>query len=160
PELFGFFTYELRIGHWSKPSTGSEGSQQEVSPRSRWCTAQGRFGPPLRVAGVQHPPPELVCAARRAADGAVEASAPLAVGQLAGLERTTLWMALYAQAFQLDGAPAAQGSEVKQMRNVLLATAHAAPLILSPAESYGVATFAGDDVKKRLTRLGFASGAP
>jgi hypothetical protein len=34
-ELFGFWTYELRLGHVGM-----------------WCTAQGRFGPPLRVAGM------------------------------------------------------------------------------------------------------------
>jgi hypothetical protein len=33
-ELFGFFVYELRLGH----------------DGSRWSTAQGRFGRPLRVA--------------------------------------------------------------------------------------------------------------
>src|SRR5947208_14872907 len=49
PELFGFFVYEVRVGH-----TGS-----------RWCTAQSRFGPMLRVAGVQHPAPPLVCQAAR-----------------------------------------------------------------------------------------------
>ena len=39
PELFGIFTYEFRAGH----------------DKRRWCTARGRFGPPLRVTGVQHP---------------------------------------------------------------------------------------------------------
>ena len=49
PELFGFFVYEVRLGHKA----------------GRWCTAQGRFGPPLRVAGVQHPAPPLTCQAAR-----------------------------------------------------------------------------------------------
>ena len=39
-ELFGMFAYEIRVGH-----------------QKRWSTAQARFGPPLRVAGVQHPAP-------------------------------------------------------------------------------------------------------
>ncbi len=43
PELSGFFVYELRAGH-----------------QSSWSTAQGRFGPPLRVAGVQLPAPPLL----------------------------------------------------------------------------------------------------
>ena len=43
-ELFGFWTYEFRVGH-----------------NVQWSTAQGRFGRPLRVAGLQHPPPRLVC---------------------------------------------------------------------------------------------------
>ena len=36
PDLFGFFTYEVRIGHSD----------------ARWSTAQGRYGPILHVAGV------------------------------------------------------------------------------------------------------------
>ena len=44
PELFSMFTYEIRLGH-----------------ERRWCTAQGRFGPALRVGGVQHPAPPLPC---------------------------------------------------------------------------------------------------
>jgi len=44
-ELFGFFTYELRVGH-----------KQEL-----WSTAQGRYGRPLKVNGVQHPAPNLSC---------------------------------------------------------------------------------------------------
>ena len=43
PELFGFWTYELRVGHTNKV----------------WSTAQGRFGSPLVVNGLQHPPPPL-----------------------------------------------------------------------------------------------------
>ena len=38
-ELFGFYVYELRVGHTDRI----------------WCTAQGRFGHPTRVNGVQHP---------------------------------------------------------------------------------------------------------
>src|SRR4030095_3003587 len=49
PELFGFFVYEGRLGHTAE----------------RWSTAQGRFGPALRVAGVQHPAPPLECQAAR-----------------------------------------------------------------------------------------------
>lgn len=54
PELFGFWTYELRVGHAGKP-----GDVQQ------WLTANGRFGSPLRVVGVQHPAPPLVCHAGR-----------------------------------------------------------------------------------------------
>jgi hypothetical protein len=35
PQPFGFFVYELRVGH----------------DASRWSTAQARFGPPLRISG-------------------------------------------------------------------------------------------------------------
>ena len=45
PALFGFWTYELRVGY------GGE----------HWTTARARFSRPLRVTGVQHPAPEIVC---------------------------------------------------------------------------------------------------
>jgi hypothetical protein len=54
PELFGFWTYELRIGH-----AGTPGDLRW------WSTANARFGSPLRVVGVQHPPPGLACHAGR-----------------------------------------------------------------------------------------------
>jgi hypothetical protein len=54
PELFGFWTYEFRIGHACLPH----------DPRW-WSTANGRFGRPLRVSGVQHPAPPLSCRAGR-----------------------------------------------------------------------------------------------
>lgn len=44
-ELFGFFSYEIRLGH-----------KKEI-----WSTAQARYGRPLRANGVQHPAPALVC---------------------------------------------------------------------------------------------------
>src|SRR4051812_23598312 len=44
-ELFGFFSYEIRPGH----------------KKELWSTAQGRYGRPLKVNGVQHPAPALVC---------------------------------------------------------------------------------------------------
>ena len=50
PELFGFYTYELRVGHAGTPGD-----------LTWWSTANGRFGSPLRVVGVQHPAPPLAC---------------------------------------------------------------------------------------------------
>jgi hypothetical protein len=50
PELFGFWTYELRVGH-----AGAPGDLRW------WSTANARFGSPLRVVGIQHPAPGLVC---------------------------------------------------------------------------------------------------
>ena len=67
PELFGFWTYELRIGH-----AGALGQQQW------WSTANGRFGSPLRVVGVQHPAPALACHTGRIAIPAANAAAVLA----------------------------------------------------------------------------------
>jgi hypothetical protein len=54
PELFGFWSYEFRVGH-----AGPSGDLRW------WSTANGRFGHPLRVVGVQHPPPPLTCHAGR-----------------------------------------------------------------------------------------------
>jgi hypothetical protein len=67
PELFGFWTYELRIGH-----AGAPGDLRW------WSTANARFGSPLRVVGVQHPAPTLLCRAGRANVPAASAAAVLA----------------------------------------------------------------------------------
>ena len=98
-ELFGFFTYELRVGH------------------SRiWSTAQGRFGRALHITGAQHPAPALFCTCSRTPD-AVVVEAPYALAVLNGKNitadppRTDLWALLYAQVRQADG---------KDFRNILL----------------------------------------
>ena len=99
PELFGFFVYELRVGH-----------------QKNWSTAQGRFGLPLRVAGVQHPAPPLLCLVS-SQPTIVGVTAPYATPVFAGRNllpfnpRTKLWALLYAQVIQADGA---------SQRNVLL----------------------------------------
>jgi hypothetical protein len=67
PELFGFWTYELRIGH-----AGTPGDLRW------WSTANARFGSPLRVVGVQHPPPGLACNAGRINIPSASAAAVLA----------------------------------------------------------------------------------
>ncbi len=117
PELFGFYTYELRIGHAGDPHD-----------HRWWSTAQGRFGRPLRVNGVQHPAPALVCSAGRYRDPSnpqsrastfVVASSTYATPVLAGQPlvrpidppRTALYFFLYAQVVQADSA---------SNRNVLL----------------------------------------
>ncbi len=98
-EMFGFFTYELRVGHLGI-----------------WSTAQGRFGRPLRSTGVQHPAPTLFCTATRSAEGLI-VEAPYATAVLNGKNvtarppRTQLWALLYAQVRQADD---------KDWRNVLL----------------------------------------
>jgi len=92
PELLGFFVYEVRIGH----------------SESRWCTAQGRFGPALRIAGVQHPPPPLICRASRDASQIV-VRAPFATPVHEGRNlrprrpKTQIWALLYARVEQTDG---------------------------------------------------------
>jgi hypothetical protein len=94
-ELFGFWTYEFRIGH-----------------AKFWSTAQGRYGRPLRVSGIQHPAPHLICAVERAKSG-VGVTAPYAATVYNGNRlynfqegdpQTRIWFMLYAQVLQADGA--------------------------------------------------------
>ena len=98
PELFSFFTYEIRVGH---------GAGLPKDPF--WSTAQGRFGEPLVLEGVQHPAPELACSVFYGPGGDVTARAPFAVPYL-GQKRvapsqvnTQIWFVLYARIIQADG---------------------------------------------------------
>ncbi len=99
-ELFGFFTYEIRVGH----------------KKESWSTAQGRYGRPLKVNGVQHPTPELVCSVfrseRKLVDKIIryiEITAPYANAVLNGKNissfppTTSLWYLMYTQVMQADG---------------------------------------------------------
>jgi hypothetical protein len=105
-EMFGFFTYELRVGHYRHKDT-----QQMV-----WSTAQGRFGRQLRATGIQHPAPALTCSVNRDPDK-LSVSAPYAVAVFNGKNvtadppRTELWCLLYAQVKQADNL---------DFRNILL----------------------------------------
>ncbi|MGB0514704.1 MAG: hypothetical protein ACPGJE_07680, partial [Wenzhouxiangellaceae bacterium] len=99
PELFSFFTYEIRVGH---------GAGTPEDPF--WSTAQGRFGESLTLEGVQHPPPELACSVIPGQGRAVTARAPFATPYL-GLKNVTparpntdMWFVLYARLPQADGA--------------------------------------------------------
>lgn len=91
PELTGMFTYEIRVGHCDE----------------RWSTAHGRWGPPLRISGVQHPPPQLRCEAARS-DEIIFVSAPFACPVHGGRSiqprspNTRLWALLYARLRQVD----------------------------------------------------------
>ena len=112
PQLFGLWTYELRVGH------AGDGLVN-------WSTAQARYGRPLRVTGVQHPAPQLKCMVSRNPAG-IQAVAPFATPVLNGKKTfsffqpyTKLWALLYAQVTQADGA---------SQRNVLLLTEQLHPL--------------------------------
>ena len=89
-ELFGFLTYELRVGH-----------------KIGWSTAQGRFGSALRTTGVQHPSPQLFCIVNRN-EKHIMVTAPFAQTVFNGADvtsnppRTQLWALLYAQAKRAD----------------------------------------------------------
>jgi len=154
--LFGFWTYEFRVGHYKLPN----------SPNILWSTAQGRFSRALRVSGIQHPPPELICSAIRSAKG-IEVSAPYATTVLNGRRvfsavdgdpRTEIWFMLYAQVMQADGT---------SYRNVLLTHALGAmPVVIPiietdsaplPAETPRAAyPFPQDEIEQRLTQLGLS----
>ncbi|MEL6923734.1 MAG: hypothetical protein AAFO94_06765, partial [Bacteroidota bacterium] len=96
-ELFGFFTYEFRVGHFRRPDTEA----------MVWSTAQGRYGRRLRVTGMQHPAPTLTCMPNRDKDK-LWVTAPYAVAVHDGKNvtaqppRTQLWALLYAQVQQAD----------------------------------------------------------
>lgn len=97
-ELFGFFTYEFRIGHnhWTDRDN------------NLWSTAQGRFGRAVRVTGIQHPAPTLLCTLDRD-EKRLYVHAPFARAVANGKNmtayppRTQLWALLYAQVTQADG---------------------------------------------------------
>ncbi|MFN7317873.1 MAG: hypothetical protein ACK5S6_00050, partial [bacterium] len=90
PELFSFYTYEIRAGHDRGPVSDP-----------LWSTAQGRFGESLVLEGVQHPAPELSCSVIAQPDGGIHVRAPFASPYL-GLRRvlpnppnTEIWVVLY-----------------------------------------------------------------
>ncbi len=152
-ELFGFWTYEFRVGH-----------------AQEWSTAQGRFGRPLRLAGVQHPPPRLTCTVWRNASG-ITVTAPYAAtllnGQTAldwryGDPQTTLWFMLYTQVTQTDGASQRNvllGRQQARLLPQLQKAAAPAPLGIG-REPRGTAMFSADVVKSVLRLLGLPGNAP
>lgn len=125
-ELFSFWTYEFRVGHkfdLGKDSAGTE--------HFRWSTAQGRFGAPLIVGGIQHPAPHLVCAVEHTPK-AITVSAPYAttvdngvrfIDPFLGDPRTEIVVMLYAQVTQIDG---------ESWRNILLTHRVLVPQIPDP----------------------------
>jgi hypothetical protein len=145
PELFGFYTYEFRIGH-------AQG----------WSTAQGRFGTPLRVTGVQHPAPSLTCMVVRSQAG-ITASAPFAtpVRNKRSVRRippaTEIYVMIYAQVYQSDGA---------DFRNVLLGRKLAlfpqSKLAFQTASDafFGNATWSKTEIRLLLTSLTLDSDTP
>ncbi len=98
PELFGFFTYEFRVGH------------------TNWSTEQAFPGRPLRITGVQHPAPKLRLSTLRQSE-TINVSASFAESYFKGSNctpispRTNIYALLYAQVLQADG---------KQYCNILI----------------------------------------
>jgi hypothetical protein len=142
PELFGFFTYEVRLGH-----------------ASGWSTAQGRFGPALRVAGVQHPAPALTCETGRD-EFRVLVRAPFAAAVRNGENvrarqpQTALWAQLYARVRQVDGAT---------WRNILIAQVsleHRREPDVDADDRFGLGAFDLSSVRRTLALLGLPPDAP
>ena len=132
PEMFGFFTYEFRVGHAHFIDREKEDDELDGvdfksikdfqfsldQPKGNlWSTAQARFGRELRVTGMQHPVPTLLCSLNRN-ENHMYVSAPFAKAVFNGKNvtskppRTSLWTLLYAQVHQADGL---------DHRNILLA---------------------------------------
>lgn len=110
-EMFGFFTYEFRVGHFERPPVNPGEEPEKV-----WTTAQGRYGRRLKTHGIQHPAPALTCMPNRDKDK-LWVTAPYAVAVHKGKNvtaqppRTELWVLLYAQVKQADNT---------DYRNILL----------------------------------------
>lgn len=110
-EMFGFFTYEFRVGHFERPLENVNDTPEKV-----WTTGQGRFGRRLKSQGIQHPAPTLTCMPNRDEDK-LWVTAPYAVAVHDGKNvtanppRTELWALLYAQVKQADN---------KDYRNILM----------------------------------------
>ena len=129
-DLFGFWSYEIRVGH------------------VLWSTAQGRYGRPFTVRGVQHPCRHLIATVDRQTaiptDGGAEqpciiASADLAQTVLNGESltspshpQTQIWFLLYAQLRRVDG---------KAYRNILIQK-----LLGSQAVAVGIANPVGNQI--------------
>ena len=157
PELFGLFTYEVRIGH-----------------AHIWSTAQGRFGRPLRSTGVQHPAPTLFCTSQRN-EQEVLVEAPFAVAVLNGKNitadppRTDIWALLYAQVHQADGkdyrnillddrklrlVPRARGRLTDPVGNVIIGFQN------QDAPARGTTRWTQDEISQMLRDLGLPQDSP
>jgi hypothetical protein len=153
-ELFGFWTYEFRVGH-----------------STQWSTAQGRFGRPLRAAGIQHPAPHLTCTVYRNETG-ITMTAPYATtllnGQpalnlLSGDPQTALWFMLYAQVAQTDGAGRRNILLARQVATLLPEVVSSKPVVTPHSqnrEPRGTGTFAAPQIVSVLALLGLPANSP
>ena len=151
PELFSFFTYDIRVGHDRGPIADP-----------LWSTAQGRFGESLVLEGVQHPAPELICSVIAEPDGAVRVRAPYAAPYL-GLRRvlpnppnSEIWIVLYAQVVQADASTKRNIQiDLRKLRIVRRHGAKSAPLLVE-----GEINWSGAEVRTALQRAGLPEDSP
>jgi hypothetical protein len=145
-ELFGFFVCEFCVGH-----------------SNVWSTAQGRFGRPIRITGIQHPAPQLTCIAERTKDK-ISVTAPYAdpvyngVSLMPPVPRTEIWGLLYVQVMQADGLA---------FRNILLGQKR---MVYSRKDNirkrdaslprYGISTWSQAEITILLANLGLPADSP
>lgn len=152
-ELFGFFTYEICVGH----RAGTPGSPF-------WSTARGRFGASLLLESVQHPPPRIDCEVRWIGDdlvgSATFAEAIIGGGRVtADPPNTEIWLMLYCQVLQADGAA---------HRNILLGRKRvqrrrrerAHRVEGSPRWPAGFASWSENEIRHLLATLGLPDDTP
>jgi hypothetical protein len=151
PELFSFFTYEIRAGHDRGPVANP-----------LWSTAQGRFGEPLVLEGVQHPAPELVCSVIAEPNGAIRVRAPYAspyVGlrrALPNLPNTEIWIVLYARVVQADAIIMRNIQiDLRRLRIRRKRRGDSAPLFVE-----GEVLWSGGEVRASLQAAGIPEVAP
>jgi hypothetical protein len=151
PELFSFYTYEIRAGH-----------DRGATADPLWSTARGRFGEPLVLEGVQHPSPELACSVIAESNGAVRVRAPYAT-PYSGLRRllpnppnTEIWSVLYARVVQADAS--IRRNIPIDLRPLRI------PRVLQPESTRlfleGEANWSGTDVQTALQLAGLPTGTP
>jgi hypothetical protein len=149
PELFSFYSYEIRVGH---------GLGAPSDPF--WSTAQARFGAPIVLDGVQHPAPELACSVFFGPNGDITARASYATPYLEQhkviptLPNTKIWFVLYARIMQADG---------QSQRNIQIDLREAKPV--GPSRTVSIAPQAEADwtegeVHSALDIAGFPHDTP
>ncbi|WJK42812.1 hypothetical protein O7608_10740 [Solwaraspora sp. WMMA2056] len=152
PELFSFYTYEIRVGHDRGPADDP-----------LWSTAQGRYGEPLTLEGVAHPAPELAATVLAEPDGAVRVRAPYATPYV-GLRRalpsppnTRLWAVLYARVVQAD---ASTRRNVQIGLRQLTIPRRRVELRSVPLPVEGETAWSGAEVRAALAAAGLPAGLP
>jgi hypothetical protein len=153
PELFGFFTYEIRVGH-----------------REGWTTAQGRFGRALSYQGVQHPYPQLIASPDRD-ETRIRVSAPHAQAVFDGRQvsgkpvRTQMWALLYTQVRMADDSDNRNillGD--RWMRPVLEFGPLGAAMVIAPdqndAPKRSIAEWSNAEISNLLKNYGLPADSP